>query len=156
MILSLALILLLQDFLQVFVMGIFLVPDIFLVSVLLFALVRSDNKAKQVTLIWIAFIGGLLWDLRWTNLPGMTAALNGAAVAAAIFFWYKAPVQGRTTLLFGLFTLLTQVLSGVIHYIFWYAGTQASLRQFMVQQILCVPVLVVLCFIFWKVSDRNA
>lgn len=156
MILSLALILLLQDFLQVFVMGIFLVPDIFLICVLLFALARSDNKSKQVTLIWVAFIGGLLWDLRWTNLPGMTAALNGAAVAAASYFWYKAPVQGRTTLLFAIFSLLTQVLSGITHYVFWYAGTQAALRQFLVQQILCVPMLVILSFIFWKVSESDA
>lgn len=156
MILSLALILLLQDFLQVFVMGIFLVPDIFLICVLLFALARSDNKSKHVTLIWAAFIGGLLWDLRWTNLPGMTAILNGAAVAAASYFWYKAPAQGRTTLLFALFSLLTQILSGVTHYVFWYAETQAALRQFLVQQILCVPMLVILSFIFWKVSESDA
>lgn len=138
------------------VMGIFIIPDIFLLSVLLFALMRSGNKDKQIMLLWIAFVGGLLWDFRWTNLPGLTAAFNGVIVAVMASFWYKAPVQGRTTLLFALCTLTTQILSGVVHYFFWSVTTQAALRQFLVQQILCVPVIVILCFIFWKVSDNNA
>lgn len=152
---SLILIFLFQNFLQVLVMGIFLVPDIFLLCAILFALLRGNDKDAQIILIWAAFVGGLIWDLRWTNLPGLTASFNGVAVSAAISFWQKTPVQGRTAMVFAFFIFATQSLSGVIHYIFWNVSTQAALRQFMVQQILSVPVLVILCFIFWKVSERN-
>lgn len=156
MIPALIIILLFQDLLQVFVMGIFLVPDIFLLSVLLFSLMPGNDRDKQVLLIWTAFAGGLLWDFRWTNLPGLTAAFNGTAISTSIYFWYRAPIQGRTTLLFSVYTLVSQILSGVVHYCFWDVSTQAAMRQFMVQQILCMPVLAILCFIFWKVSDRYA
>lgn len=146
----------LQDFLQVLVMGLFLVPDIFLLCVILLALLKSEKSNRLIGLIWIAFACGLLWDLRWTNLPGLTAAFNGAAVAACAFLWYKTPSQGRSTALFAVLAFMTQVLSGVIHYIFWNVASQAAFRQFIVQQVLSVPVLVILCFIFWKASDMNA
>lgn len=146
----------LQDFLQVLVMGIFLVPDIFLLCVILLALLKSEKNNRLISLIWIAFACGLLWDLRWTNLPGLTAGFNGAAVAVCAFFWYKTPSQGRTTILFAVLASMTQALSGVTHYIFWDVASQAALRQFMVQQVLSVPVLVILCFIYWKASDYNA
>ena len=145
----------LQDFFQVFVMGIFLVPDIFLLSLIMLAVLHPAHKDRQVMLIWAAFIGGLVWDFRWTNLPGLTAAFNGGAVAAVAYFWYKAPVQGRTTLLFAFYALLVQAASGLVHYVFWNVDTQAAIRQFMVQQLMSVPVLVILCLIFWKASDKH-
>lgn len=156
MVLALLSIFFLQDFLQVLVMGIFLVPDIFLMCAILSALLKSGENNTQITIIWTAFVCGLFWDLRWTNLPGVTAAFNGAAVSAALFFWYKTPAQGRSTALFASFAVTTQALSGVVNYIFWDTSSQAALRQFMVQQVLSVPVLVILCVIFWKAYDFNA
>lgn len=137
-----------QDFLQVLVMGIFIVPDIFLLCVIMLALMRGGIRDKQITMIWLAFIGGLIWDLRWTNLPGLTAGFNGLAVAVSILLWYKAPAQGRTTLLFAVLALSAHVFSGLVHSSFWSVPTQAALRQFAVQQILTVPVLMILCYIF--------
>ena len=84
---------LLQDFLQVFLMGFFIVPNIFLMLLLLMSLLPAVRKEKQIFLIWIAFAGGLIWDFRWTNLPGLTAALNAGLVAGACFLWYKIPAQ---------------------------------------------------------------
>lgn len=147
---------LLQDFLQVLVMGIFQVPEIFLLSLVLLAVLRTEHKERQVMLIWVAFIGGLIWDFRWTNLPGLTAAFGGGAVAVVAYFWYKAPIQGRTTLLFAFYALLVQVASGLLHYIFWNVDTQVAIRQFMVQQLMSIPVLVIFCLIFWKVSNGRA
>lgn len=149
-----ALIWLLQDFLQVFVMGIFIVPDIFLLSVVLAAVMRGGKEGGP-KLVWAAFIGGLIWDLRWTNLPGLTAAVNGAVVAAVLTFWYKAPVQGRNTTLCALFMVLSQLLSGGVQFLFRNLNTQAALRQFAVQQLMSIPVLVIICIIFWKVESRD-
>jgi uncharacterized membrane protein len=144
----------LQDILQVAVMGIFIVPDVFLLSILVAAMSRG-GKEGQAKLIWGAFLGGLLWDLRWTNLPGLTAALNGAITAAVAVLWYKAPVQGRSVTLCAVFLAAAQACSGIVHYLFWNLNTQAAMRQFMVQQLLSVPLLVLLCFIFWKVENKN-
>lgn len=155
MLFLLTLLWLLQDFIQVFVMGIFLVPDIFLLSLILLVVLRQEHKDRQIILIWIAFFGGLFWDFRWTNLPGLTAAFNGGAVAAVAYFWYKAPVQGRTTILFAFYAVMAQALSGVLHYVFWNVESQVAIRQFLVQQLMSVPVLVILCLIFWKSSNSH-
>ncbi|MDL2297947.1 hypothetical protein LJC40_02200 [Synergistaceae bacterium OttesenSCG-928-D05] len=155
MLFLLTLLWLLQDFIQVFVMGIFLVPDIFLLSLILLVVLRQEHKDRQIILIWIAFFGGLFWDFRWTNLPGLTAAFNGGAVAAVAYFWYKAPVQGRTTILFAFYAVMAQALSGVLHYVFWNVESQVAIRQFLVQQLMSVPVLVILCLIFWRSSNSH-
>jgi len=59
----------LQDFVQVFLMGFFIVPNIYLMTLLLMALLPATGKERQIMIIWAAFVGGLIWDFRWTNLP---------------------------------------------------------------------------------------
>ena len=65
---------LLQDFAQLLLMGICIVPDVFLMTALFMALLPGVSGERQTKLVWAAFAGGLLWDLRWTNLPGLSAA----------------------------------------------------------------------------------
>jgi len=151
-----AVIWLVQDFMQVFSMGICIVPDIFLFSVLLLALTPGSGTGRQSALIWAAFAGGLLWDLRWTNLPGLTAAINGAAVAAACHIWHKVPAQARTVTLFVIISGCAHLLSGIIHFCFWTIPSQAAIRQLAVQQLLAVPALIVVSLVFWRLSDKHA
>lgn len=146
---------LLQDFVQVFLMGFFIVPNIYLMLLLMISLLPATRKEKQIILIWAAFAGGLIWDFRWTNLPGMTAALNAGLVAAACFLWYKIPAQGRTVVFFTFILIASILISGFAHFALWTVPSQVALRQFFVQQLLGVPLVIVFSLIYWKVSDRN-
>lgn len=144
-----------QDLSQVLTMGLCLIPDIFLMSVIYTALTSKSNKEKQIKLIWIAFIGGLLWDLRWTNLPGLTAAINGSMVAASCFIWEKTPAQGRSIRMFVFLLVCTQIFSRLINFIFWTIPSQVAIRQLIVQVLLSVPIIVILSFLYWKAYDRR-
>ena len=146
---------LLQDFVQVFLMGFFIVPNIYLMLLLMISLLPATRKEKQIILIWAAFAGELIWDFRWTNLPGMTAALNAGLVAAACFLWYKIPAQGRTVVFFTFILIASILISGFAHFALWTVPSQVALRQFFVQQFLGVPLVIVFSLIYWKVSDRN-
>lgn len=150
----LAVVWLVQDFVQVFVMGLLMAPDIFLLSLLMMALLPGVSRERQISLIWAAFIGGLLWDLRWTNLPGLTAAVNCATVSLSCVLWQKAPVQGRTPVLFAFFAGFSALALGLVHFAFWTIPNQAAIRQLVIQQLMSVPVLALVSFLFWKVSDR--
>ncbi|MGI6443060.1 MAG: hypothetical protein ACOXZX_04415 [Synergistaceae bacterium] len=146
---------LIQNLLQTFAIGICLVPDFFLMSIIYSALLEENNKDKQVKLIWVAFVGGIFWDLRWTNLPGLTAAINGAMVAFSCFFWSKLPAQGRSPLAFSIMLVFTQVVSRLINVLFWTVPSQVAIRQIIVQSLLTIPVIVILAFLYHKARDSH-
>ena len=145
----------LQDFLQVFLMGFFIVPDIFLMLLLLIALLPAARKEKQILLVWLAFAGGIMWDFRWTNLPGLTAAINAGLVSVSCYTWRKLPAQGRTLVFFTFILTASILFSGLAHFALWTVPSQVALRQFFVQQLLSVPLVVLFSLIYWKASDRN-
>ncbi len=146
---------LLQDFAQLLLMGICIVPDAFLLTALLMALLPNTARERQVKLVWAAFVGGLIWDLRWTNLPGLTAAIGGGVIALACLLWQKTPVQGRTYVTFTIMSAGCELLYAGIHFFFWTIPSQTAVRQFIVQQLMAVPVIVFFSWLFWKVSSRN-
>lgn len=146
---------LLQDFIQVFFMGFFIVPNLFLMLLLMMSLLPSTKKERQIILIWAAFAGGLIWDFRWTNLPGLTAALNAGIVAAACFLWYKIPIQGRTVVFFASILAVSIFFSGFVYFALCTVPSQVAIRQFFVQQLLGVPLIIIFSLIYWKVSDRH-
>ena len=149
---ALTVIWLLQDFFQVFTMGILMAPNVFLMSVIFLALRPRGDNEKYGAFIWAAFIGGLIWDLRWTNLPGLTAAVNSAVTAMACIIW---PVQGRSVALFTVMITVSMVATGLAHSLFWTMPSQAALRQLAVQQLAGVPAVVLISIIYWRVSDRH-
>lgn len=146
---------LMQDIAQVLAMGFCLTPDFFLMAVLFYALSPNATKGRQSLLIWVAFLGGLLWDLRWTNLPGMTAAINSFAVTASCLIWAKTPAQGRSAPLFGAFLAASQLLSSLVYYLLWTVSNQVGVRQLIVQLLLSVPVVLITSLLYWKISDKH-
>ena len=145
----------LQDFVQVFLMGFFIVPNIYLMTLLLMALLPATGKERQIMIIWAAFVGGLIWDFRWTNLPRLTAAHNAGLVAASCWAWQKIPAQGRTPIFFAVIVLAAMLFSGSVHFALWTVSSQVALRQFFVQQLLGVPLAIIFSLVYWKVSERN-
>ena len=137
-------------------MGICIVPDVFLMTALFMALLPGVSGERQTKLVWAAFVGGLLWDLRWTNLPGLSAAIGGGVLGLICFLWYKTPAQGRTAGTFTVFAVLTHLLYSVIHFFFWTMPSGSAVRQLAVQQLMAVPVIAVFSWLFWKVySDHG-
>ncbi len=87
----------LQDLLQVLGGSPFPVPEAFFLAVLSMFVAWEGSPSQA---LWIAFAGGFLWDLRWTGLPGFTAALWAVVMGAVTIFWQLIPVQGRHGALF--------------------------------------------------------
>lgn len=151
----LALIWLLQDFVQLMLMGICMIPDVFLLTILFIVLLPGKTKEEQSKFIWAAFIGGLLWDLRWTNLPGLTSAVSCGLIGAACVMWQKLPAIGRTPPAFMFISAACQLVYALTHSFFWAMPSQSALRQFIVQQLIAVPVIIVFTWLFGRVSERD-
>ncbi len=146
---------LLQDFAQLLLMGICIVPDVFLLTALFMALLPGVTGERQTRLVWAVFAGGLFWDLRWTNLPGLSAAVGGGVLGLVCLLWHKTPSQGRTAGMFTALSFFTHLLYSVIHFFFWTMPSGSALRQLAVQQLTAVPVIAVLSWLFWKVYAGN-
>jgi len=144
---NLAIVWLLQDLLQLLAMGIILVPEFFLLVVAYEVVSGSLNPARICVLIWIAFAGGIVWDLRWVTFPGMSGLVNSLSVLAVYTVWNRTPVTGRSVFMFGLLAAAAHFISGVVRYLAWAAPGEAALRLFLIQQLLGVPILALLCLI---------
>ena len=147
---------LLQDFLQVLVTSLILTPEIFLL-VSLYKLVSGPTQQRRTAKwIWFVFCGGVLWDLRWASVPVMSGLLNVAALAAVYWIWDRTPAGGRGTVLFAAAAGGAHIFSGVVHYLAWASPGQAAMRTFAIQQLLMIPVLVLLCAIYaFKASKTH-
>jgi hypothetical protein len=139
---------LLQDLMQVLAMGFMLVPEFFML-VVVYRTISGPLLPRRVSWwIWFAFAGGILWDMRWAAIPGMSGLINVAAVVLVYWVWNRTPVSGRGALLFAGLAGGMHFLSGVAHYFAWSVPSQAATRMFLVQQLLSIPVLAGLCLIY--------
>jgi hypothetical protein len=147
---------LLQDVMQVLAMGIMLVPEIFLLVVIYKLISGPLMPIRTAGWIWFAFLGGVLWDLRWATAPGMSGLTNVAALVLVYWIWDRTPVGGRSAFLFAALAGGAHFFSGITHYFAWAVPSQAALRLFAIQQLLAVPVLTALCMIYaFKVSQTR-
>jgi rod shape-determining protein MreD len=107
---------LLQDFLTVLTFGAMQIPELFLLCLVYRLLTQSGEK--NIFVIWAAFLGGLLWDLRWIGIPGFFILSYVSVVTGALWIWNTLPASGRTpTIIFFLFwatQLLPAFLSTLI------------------------------------------
>lgn len=143
-----ALVWLFQDMFQVLAMGLMLAPEFFLLVSLYGVVSRPLYPTDVAKWIWFVFAGGVIWDLRWLGMPGMSSLINVSAVSLAAWIWARTPTGGRTVPMFALLAAAAHVMSGVLHYLSWDVPSRAALRLFAIQQLIAVPVLIVLCFVF--------
>lgn len=134
-------------------MGFSLVPDVFMLLLLSAVLSPTLNDEKHKKIIWIAFLGGLMWDLRWTNLVGLTALLNVFVVFFIPLYWKRVPAQGRNYPLFAFLLFFAQVLTTGANFIFWTIPSQVALRLVLTQLLLVVPVITFLTYLYKKVYE---
>lgn len=140
--------------LQVGAMGYMLVPDLFLMIVIYRVLTGEFSQASVSWWIWGAFVGGMIWDLRWAVSPGMSAVVNATVVYVAYLIWSRTPSGGRSPVLFALIAIAGNVISGLAHYLIWAVPSQAALRMFFAQQFFSIPLLIIL-FIRYVVVLRR-
>lgn len=147
---TLALIWLLQDILQVLATETFVVPDLFLLALL--ARGASQRLTPQ-TLLWSAFAGGLLWDARWTGLLGFSSLLYVVAVWLFLSLWGRIPQAGRSSVLLGFVAFGLHLFVGLGHFFSW-GDTATTEPLFVNQQILALPA-VVLASWWGSLGDKD-
>ena len=145
---------LIQDILQVLMMGFTLVPDIYTLILLASALMPGVDEEKQKKLIWLAFFGGLMWDLRWTNLIGLMACVNVLIIFFVPNYWKKVPAQGRTPYLLAFLLFCSQLFTAASNYIFWSVPSSVAVRLIGIQLILVLPVILLIAYLYKKVYEN--
>lgn len=145
---------LLQDLLQVLIMGFSLVPDIYMLMLLGYALFPATDDAKLKKIIWATFFGGMLWDLRWTNLPGLTSCLGVIIIWLVNCYWRKVPAQGRSPVLFAFLLFVAQLALTLVNYMFWTIPNHVALRLISVQILLVIPLIIVGTCLYKKVFEN--
>ena len=144
-----------QDLLTVLTSGTVRMPEIFLLS-LVYRLLIGDRDV-YVSVIWTAFFGGLLWDLRWVGIPFFTLCYV-AVVMIVMSAWNTLPSSGRTALvIFSLFWT-AQLLPAVLSVLILERETvKQGWTLFGVQQGCAVPVSLLSAFFYFKhEKNRNA
>jgi hypothetical protein len=137
-----------QDLIQVLTMGFILVPEFFLM-ILSYRVMTGSLRPGSISLwMWFGLAGGIAWDLRWAASPGISGLINAVAVMGVYTAWNRTPIAGRGTLLFAVLAGGVHFLSGVAHYFAWADMSETAVRMFVLQQLLGIPVLLLLCMIY--------
>ncbi len=105
-----------RDLLQVAFSGTALVPDLTLLALVWLSVFRCDEAEP---LFFHAFLAGVLWDLRWTAVPGMTSAAYSLTVAATAWVWSSLPTGRRANpVLFFCWAIVAHLLTSFFPAIF--------------------------------------
>lgn len=81
-----------QDFFQALFGSWTLAPDVYFVFMMTLGLSDEENFHRYV---WGCFLGGLLWDLRWTGIPGFCASIYSLLFTVFRILWFMTPKEGR-------------------------------------------------------------
>lgn len=116
-----------QDLAQILMTQTFLAPELFAVALLDFA-TRSREPDSPWPWLGAAVLGGLLTDLRWIGIPGLSGALYAAALCAVRWFWYEVPADGRKMVPYLVIHGSVCLLMTPVRLLFWNPGvTQGRL-----------------------------
>ena len=139
----------LQDALTVLISGDIQIPEIFLLS-LVYRLLTKDKDAN-VSSIWMAFLGGLLWDLRWVGVPGFFTLNYVCVVMGIIWVWNALPVSGRTLFVIFLLFWAAQLLPAILSlFLLRYGSGSARWALFWLQQGCAVPLSFLGAFFYFQ------
>jgi len=141
-----------QDLLTVLLAGTVRMPEIFLLS-LVYRLLTCDRDV-YVPVIWTAFFGGLLWDLRWVGIPFFTLCYV-VVIIMVMSVWNTIPSSGRTKfIIFSLFWT-AQLLPAVLSVLILERETgNLNWMLFGVQQVCAVPVSLLSAFFYFR-HEKN-
>ena len=142
-----------QDFLWILSSGKVLVPEVFLLTLVFLSLYSSEDGVRTV---WAAFLGGVLWDLRWTGFPGITSLFYVTTIMVVRWLWYSLPVSGRTISLFGLLLWAANMPVAIGRIYLWGARGLSILQAYLIQQSHIVPLVLLGCAAYaWMRKNRD-
>lgn len=149
---------LIQDLLTVFTGGTMQVPGLFMLGLvfrLLFCEIGNDDES--VWAVWLAFAGGLLWDLRWIGIPGFFTLGYVIVVLIVIQVWGIIPPHGRasgTGLIVFLLLECSQLIPPLLPLLILGGSTGGS--YFVWQQTYSLPAILFTMYLYFKrVKDTN-
>ncbi len=134
-----------QDLLQILMEGWAFAPDLFLFY-LLFRCAKTPENER--TLIWTAFLGGILWDFRWSGLLGLNAAMYGGLLSLFSVFWKRTPFTGRSHWILMGFLAATHGVLTLSRIFFFGIASREVAFAFVVQLLSAVPVILIVGFFF--------
>jgi len=142
-----------QDFLWILSSGKVLVPEVYLLALVFLSMFRTEDGVRTV---WAAFIGGVLWDLRWTGLPGATSLLYVTTLMLVRWLWRSIPATGRTISLFGLLLWFSNMPITLARLFLWGARGLSILQAYLVQQSHIVPLVLLGCAAYaWRSKNQD-
>lgn len=142
-----------QDFLHVLGTGTALVPEVFLLTLIVLS-VFAPRRGTEI--LWVAFIGGVAWDLRWVGFPGITSLVYGITLTALQWFWNSLPLSGRTVHLFGAALLAASIPIALTR--IFLSGLRGSdlFMAWLLQQSYMLPLLLLACVLYsWRLRNRD-
>jgi len=135
-----------------------MVPDVFLLYVLYKRFSDfSRSVDNEILLIWVLFLGGILWDFRWMGIPGLFAFIYVGTFLCALWAWNLLPESGHTGLTFFIILWASQ-LPGFFAVLFlWNAGTEHYFRSMLIYQAYFMPLAAVFSLFYArKLKIKNA
>ena len=143
---GLVLLWLLQDFLTVLFGGRMQIPELFLLGVVFRLL--TDGSEDRLWAIWSAFIGGLLWDLRWVGIPGFFILGYVVVVMLVLWVWNAIPSQGQTLPVAMALLEASQLIPPLLPVLA--LGGNTGWEFFFTQQIYALPSLLLCLFLYTR------
>jgi rod shape-determining protein MreD len=142
-----------QDFFWVLGSGKVLVPEFFLLALVFLSLFRFEDG---VTIFWAAFLGGVLWDLRWIGFPGISSLFYIGTLMIVRWIWYSIPVSGRTVSFFGFLFWCANVPTALGRIFLWGARGTDIFYTHLFQQSYILPIVLLACAAYaWRLKNRD-
>ena len=142
-----------QDFLWVLGTGKVLVPEIFLMTLVFLAIYKPGSG---VGILWGAFLGGIVWDLRWMGFPGITSLLYVITLMTVRWIWYSLPLSGRTVTVFGVALWCANLPISMVRIFLWGARGGAIVHAYLAQQSYILPLVLLACAAYaWRLKNTD-
>ena len=139
---------LIQDFLTVFAGGSARIPGLFILG-LTYKILDDSTSENRLSSIWIAFAGGILWDLRWVGVPGFFTLGYVIVVLITIQIWGLIPPQNRssgTGIIIFILLEISQLVPPLVPVLV--LGGATGWQFFISQQLYALPVICICMYVF--------
>jgi rod shape-determining protein MreD len=143
-----------QDFLWVLGTGKVIVPEFFLLILIVLSL---REPSRGVEILWAGFLGGILWDLRWIGFPGLSSLFYVVTILMSRWAWFSLPISGRTMPVFGMILWAAFFPVSILRIFMGGARGLGILATYFLQQSYLLPLVLFASLLFrWRRKNSDA